>query len=109
MARKNQSGNEVVRFPIEGELTIFTVSKLRESILPLIEKNDEIEIDLSRVSEVDAAAMQFMVSAKQEAILRGKTLRYTGHNKPVLDMIDLCDLGGFFGDQVVITSASTQQ
>ena len=108
MSRKNQGSNDIVRFPIEGELTIFTASKLRESMLPLIEKNNEIEIDLSHVTEVDAAAMQLMVSAKLEAILRGKTLRYTGHSKPVLDMIDLCDLGGFFGDQVVITTATSQ-
>jgi hypothetical protein len=45
-----------------------------------------------------------MTAIKLEAVLRGKTLRYTGHSKSILEMIDLCELGSFFGDQVVIGS-----
>ncbi len=108
MARKTKDSNDVVHFPIEGEMTIFVAQELREAIMPIItSKGDgEIEIDLSRVSEVDAAGLQLMVSVKLEAILRGKTLRYVGHSKSVMDMIDLCDLGSFFGDQVIISSAT---
>lgn len=108
MARKTKSGNEVVYLPIEGEMTIFLVQELREAILPMIAGNDEIEIDLSRVTEVDAAGMQLMVSAKLDAILCGKTLRYSQHSQAVMDMIDLCALGSFFGDQVVISSETPQ-
>ena len=102
MTRKAKK--EVIQLSIEGELTIFRAQELRESIMSAITANDEIEIDLSGVTEVDGSGSQLMVSAKLEAILRGKTLRYTGHSKPVLDMIDLCDLGAFFGDQMVIGS-----
>ena len=100
----SKAKKQVIQFPIEGELTIFRAQELRESIMSAITANDEIEIDLSGVTEVDGSGTQLMVSAKLEAILRGKTLRYTGHSKPVLDMIDLCDLGTFFGDQMVIGS-----
>lgn len=106
MARKAKANNEILSFPIEGEMTIFVAQELREAIIPVIAGNNEIEIDLSRVTEVDAAGMQLMVSVKLEAILRGKTLRYIGHSKPIMDMIDLCDLGEFFGDQVIMTSAA---
>ncbi len=106
MTRKAKANNEVVHFPIEGEMTIFRAQELGVAIMPVISASDEVEIDLSRVSEVDASGMQLMVAIKLEAILRGKTLRYVGHSKPVMDMIDLCDLGKFFGDQVVITSAA---
>jgi anti-anti-sigma factor len=105
MARKNKATKEIFQLPIEGEMTIFIAQQLRDTLMPAIAQSDEIEIDLSRVTEVDAAGMQLMISAKLEAILRGKTLRYVGHSKPVLDMIDLCDLGSFFGDQVVMASA----
>ena len=104
MARKTQTDKKLLHIPVEGEMTIFRAQELRESIMPLVSSNDEIEVDLSRVTEVDAAGMQFMISIKLEAILRGKTLRYVGHSKPVLDMIDLCGLGEFFGDQVIIGS-----
>jgi anti-anti-sigma factor len=102
MARKAKAKKEVTHLSIEGELTIFRAQELREAIMPVITTSEELEIDLANVTEVDAAGMQLLVSTKIEAILRGKTLHYSGHSKPVLDMIDLCDLGGFFGDQIVI-------
>lgn len=106
MARKPKAVKKIVHLPIEGEMTIFVAQKLREAIMPVIAKNENIEIDLSRVTEVDGAGMQLMVSVKLEAIMHGKTLHYTGHSKSVLDMIDLCDLGGFFGDQVIMNSTA---
>ena len=106
MTRKTQ--NEIARFQIDGEMTIFRATELREKIMQLISGNDGVEIDLSHVTEVDGAGMQLMVSAKLEAILRGKTLRFSGHSKPILDMLDMSDLGGFFGDQVVMSSKATQ-
>jgi anti-sigma B factor antagonist len=102
MARKAKK--EAIKFSIEGEMTIFRAQELREAILPIITTSDEVEIDLSTVTEVDASGMQLMISVKLESILRGKTLRYVGHSKAVLEMLDLCDLGSFFGDQVVIGS-----
>jgi anti-anti-sigma factor len=104
MARAEKK-KEVVHMPVEGEMTIFVAQELREALMPVITDNDEVEIDLSRVTDVDAAGMQLMLSLKLEAILRSKTLRFVGHSKPVVDMIDLCDLGEFFGDQVIISSA----
>lgn len=104
MVRKAKEKSGFIQYPIEGELTIFVAEGLREIIIPAIAENNEIEIDLSRVSDIDAAGMQLMVSAKLEAILRGKTLRYVGHSQSVLEMIDLCNLGEFFGDQVIIQS-----
>ena len=100
MARKTKK--EVMQLVIEGELTIFRAQALRELILPAISAHDELEIDLSNVTEVDAAGMQLLVSGKIEALLRGKTLRYACHSKAVLEMIDLCALGSFFGDPMVI-------
>ena len=96
------NAKEFIHFPIEGELTRLSTGKLREAIFPIIASNDEIEIDLSRVTEVDEAGMQLLVSVKFEATLRDKTLRYAGYSKPVLDMIDLFDLGRFFDGQIVI-------
>ena len=106
MVRNTNRSNEVV-LPIEGEMTIFLAQELREAIMPLIAGNDEVEIDLSGVTEIDAAGMQLMISAKLEAVLHGKTLRYSQHSRAVMDMIDLCNLGSFFGDQVVIPSEAT--
>jgi anti-anti-sigma factor len=95
-----------VHYAIDGEMTIFRAAELKAALLPEIERAQEIEIDLSHVSEIDSAGLQLMIAAKLEAILRGKQLRFTGHSKPVTDMLDLCDLGSFFGDQIVISHAA---
>ncbi len=104
MTHKHKTEGQAAQFAIEGEMTIFRAAELRATLLPEIEKAAEIEIDLSRVTEIDSAGLQLMIAAKLEALLRGKQLRFTGHSKPVTDMLDLCDLGGFFGDQIVISS-----
>jgi anti-anti-sigma factor len=106
MTHKHKMDGKTVQFAVEGEMTIFRASELKAAMLTEIERAQEVEIDLSRVSEIDSAGLQLMIAAKLEAILRGKQLRFTGHSKPVTDMLDLCDLGGFFGDQIVISSHS---
>lgn len=104
MAHKHKTDGQAVQFAVEGEMTIFRAAELKAAMLPEIARAQEIEIDLSHVTEIDSAGLQLMVAAKLEAILRGKELHFTGHSKPVMEMLDLCDLGGFFGDQIVISS-----
>lgn len=104
MSHTDNTDQKTVQFAVEGEMTIFRAAELKAAMLPEIARGQEIEIDLSRVTEIDSAGVQLMVAAKLEAILRGKELHFTGHSKPVMDMLDLCDLGSFFGDQIVISS-----
>ncbi len=98
--KKSKDGKAHLAF--EGELTIYRAAELKGVILPQITEADAIEIDLSQVTEIDSAGLQLLVAAKLEAMIRDKQLHFVGHSKPVLEVIDLCDLGGFFGDQVVI-------
>jgi anti-anti-sigma factor len=100
MADTNQDG--IARIALEGELTIYRAAELKETLLPQINGADVIELDLSQVSEIDSAGLQLLVAAKLEAMIRDKRLSMVGHSKPVLEVIDLCDLGGFFGDQIVL-------
>lgn len=93
------------KFAIEGELTIFRAAELREALLGCLQSAGEIEVDLSGVAEFDTAGLQLMIAAKREAVQRGKQLHFANHSKPVLDLLDLCDLAGYFGDQIVISSS----
>ncbi|MFH2135570.1 MAG: STAS domain-containing protein [Pseudomonadota bacterium] len=106
MAQQEKSKTATAHFAIEGEMTIYRAAELKETIKPHIDHAGVIEIDLSNVSEIDSAGLQLLISAKLEAMIRDKQLHFVGHSKPVLEMLDLCDLGGFFGDQVVIFSHS---
>ena len=61
-----------------------------------------MEIDLAGVSEIDSAGLQLLVMAKNEARARGKTLGISRHSPAVLEVLDTCNLEGFFGDAVLI-------
>ena len=89
---------------LEGEMTIFVAQELKEALAEPLIKAREIDVDLSQVTEIDAAGLQLMLMAKLEAIARGSELRFSGHSAPVQEMLDLTDLVGFFGDPLVIQS-----
>jgi len=96
--------NAATRVDIEGELSIFTAAALRLRLLDAIGAGKEVEVDLSGVSEIDSAGTQLMIAAKREAVARNKSLRFTGHSEAVVDILELCDLGGHLGDPVLIHS-----
>ncbi|MCK9282944.1 MAG: STAS domain-containing protein [Rhodocyclaceae bacterium] len=93
-----------LRISLLGELTIFTAAAIREQLLAGIAGAEEIEVDLSQVTEIDTAGVQLMVAAKREAGLQRKVLSLTGHTPEVLDTLDLCELSAYFGDPVLIHS-----
>ncbi len=91
---------------ISGEFTIFTAADLKPRLLHAVidAESEDVDIDLSEVSEIDSAGLQLMVMTKRKAQARGKNVRFVRHSDPVLDLVDLCDLSGFFGDPVLIRS-----
>jgi len=103
----SSSKAEHIRIKIEGEMTISRVAELKEQIMPTLLQAGEVEIDLSGVTEIDAAGMQLMLAAKLESIVRDVKLAFIGHSQVVQDVLDLCDLGSFFGDPMVISSKSS--
>jgi anti-sigma B factor antagonist len=92
------------RCSIDGEMTIYRAAELKNLLMEKIARHQEIEVDLSGVSEIDTAGLQLLVLAKREAASQRKQLRFDRHSRAVMDMLDLADLAGFFGDPVVITS-----
>ena len=92
------------RIVVDGEMTIYTAMALKEDFLPTLANCKDMEIDLAGVSEIDSSGLQLLVLAKTEAMTHGKTLQITAHSPAVLELLGLCDLEGFFGDPVVISS-----
>lgn len=92
------------RIAVNGEMTIYAALALKDKLLLPLAQCKAVEINLAGVSEIDSAGLQLLIVAKNEAQARGKTLSITGHSQAVLDMLDQCDLEGFFGDNVLIHS-----
>ena len=96
--------SKVTRLDIEGEMNIFTAAVLRERLLVSLAAGTEVEVDLSKVSDVDSAGLQLMLAAKRQADAGKQALRFTGHSAAVVDVLDLCDLASHFGDPVLLHS-----
>lgn len=99
------SEDGICRIGIEGELTIYAAAQAKENLLSAMVEGNEIEISLAQVSEIDAAGLQLLALVKREAAEKSKPLRFIAHSQSVLDMLDLCNLAGVFGDPVVISAA----
>ena len=93
------------RIGMEGEMTIYAAAQIKESLLSAMEDCKEIEMSLAQVSEIDSAGLQLLALAKREAADRNKPLHFVAHSQTVLDMLDLCNLAGAFGDPVVLSPA----
>lgn len=92
------------RIAMQGAMTIYEAAEQKQTLLGALERCADLEIDLSGVSEMDTAGIQLLLLAKREAAKLDKRVRLTAHSAASLDAIDLYDLGGYFGDPVVISS-----
>lgn len=90
---------------LQGELTIYHAETLKAQLLAHLEKGGELEVDLHEVIEIDSAGIQILMAAKKESQKRGLQLRIVGHSRPVLDVLELLNLSGFFGDPVLLAGA----
>jgi anti-anti-sigma factor len=92
------------RFDPDGEMTIYHAAQMKQSILDLLDCPAPGEVNLSRVTELDGAGLQLLIMAKREAAARGHALGFTGHSPAVLEVLDLTNLAGLFGDPVVLSA-----
>lgn len=88
---------------IIGELTIYTAATEKQILQEALDLTEELEINLSQVSEMDSAGLQVLIVLKQEAARCNKKLRYSMHSKAVLDILELSNMTASFGDQIVLT------
>ena len=102
----SEATSNVARIAIEGEMTIYRAADLKLLLLDALRKNPVLEIDLSAVSELDTAGLQVLMLAKQTAVAEKRELRLVQHSHAVLEIFDMLDLGGFFGDALLMHAAA---
>lgn len=90
------------RVTVVGEMTIYNAMELKDKLLSSLAQCETVEMNLVGVSEIDSAGLQLLLMLKTEAAVHNKTLSITSHSPAVLDILDLCELEGFFGDNVLV-------
>lgn len=88
----------------DGEMTIYTAAEMKPDLLGPLAECDEIEMDLSAVTEIDSAGLQLLMVMKSEARRLEHEVRFTNHSQPVIELFELLKLSGRFADPIVFPS-----
>ena len=100
----NGDANEVTRIAIDGELTIYRAADFKVTVLEALRKSRVLEVDLSGVTELDTAGLQVLMLAKNCAAAEQRELRLLNHSPAVVEIVEMLNLGAFFGDALLIHS-----
>lgn len=95
---------QTARVLLSGELTIYSVADIKAGLTDVMNHADQIEVDLSGVTEVDTAGLQLMLIAKRNP---GKQVVFAKHTAALLRLVDLANLGHALGDQMVLDATPT--
>ncbi|MDP2827911.1 MAG: STAS domain-containing protein [Sulfuricellaceae bacterium] len=98
----HQVENGVFRVKVEGEMTIYQALELKQGLMQCLQDCTEMEVSLAGVSEMDTAGFQLLILAKREAARLGRPLRLAEHSPATLEVMDLLNMAGYFGDPVVM-------
>jgi len=93
MAKKAAADNIVVEW--SGSCGIENAQSLKDSLLKVLKKASQIELDLSKVEDVDLTAIQIILAARKEALSQQK-LFFIKDNIPA----DVVDFSASFGIQL---------
>ncbi|MDH5600296.1 MAG: STAS domain-containing protein [Gammaproteobacteria bacterium] len=87
---------------LDGELTIYEATDLKNELFKKMEKCKGVTINLSNVSEIDTSCFQILILAKRECDEGGIEFTMNSHSPAVLDVIETFNMGSFFGDPIVL-------
>jgi anti-anti-sigma factor len=82
---------------IEGELTIYRAEELCVTFKNALAGGDDLEVDLSAVTEMDSAGVQLLIASKKAAHAMAREIHLTGHSPAVCEIFEILDLGMHLG------------
>ncbi len=90
------------RLPIEGEMTIYRATELKQALLDALNGARSLQVDLHGVTEIDSAGVQLLMLAKAKGQATECEVRLVNHSPPVLEVFELMDLAAHFGDPLLV-------
>ncbi|MDB6087476.1 MAG: hypothetical protein JWN85_260 [Gammaproteobacteria bacterium] len=91
------------RVHVDGEMTVYTCGELKRQLLAhLTEHGDATELELSRVTEIDTAGLQILLTARRHAGELGREMRVANPSGAVLEVLELCRLTDLLAGSVPV-------
>jgi anti-sigma B factor antagonist len=94
------------RLSVEGELTIYRAVDLKRVLIEPLEQRVALDVDLSKVTELDTAGVQLLLLVQRAAEANEVELRFLEHSPAVKEVLELMGLSTSLG--VPAPSASMQ-
>ena len=94
--------NTVDRITISEDMTIYNAAAQKQTLINALSASERLEIDLSRVAEIDTAGFQLLMLVKREAKRLNKVAQIVAHSEAVREVIDFYNMAAEFGDPLLI-------
>ncbi|MCB1142043.1 MAG: STAS domain-containing protein [Leptospiraceae bacterium] len=101
--------DQICNLKVNGRLNIYNIKEFKDIVSPIIERVPALIVDVSEVIEFDSSFIQLFISIKNYAYSLGHIFKITSHSKPILDLLDMYGLVGFFADKVVLSAAQRSE
>jgi anti-sigma B factor antagonist len=98
------AAKKIRKLSVDQDMTIYTAMEIKAKFMDMLKKDFEVELDLSRVAEIDTAGLQLLIMAKREFQSSGGNLYLVNHSQAVYEVLDMCNMIQFFGDSIVLPS-----
>lgn len=86
------------RIRIAGPMTFYTAVHWRDTLRAAMGAPGNVELDLSGVSDIDAAGIQLLVSLRMEAQASERALHLVATSERIREALAFCHLTEFFED-----------
>jgi anti-sigma B factor antagonist len=96
MQINKQLDGRVTRLGLAGELTIYCAAELSAALLASLVECDEVELELSAVTELDSAGFQQLYLWSREAHAANKRFFIRAHSPATREVFDLYRADAFF-------------
>jgi anti-anti-sigma factor len=100
--KMNNSIQNDCAITLSDAMTIYNAALQKTMLLEALSDCQELNLDLSQVSEMDTAGFQVLLLVKRESLKANKTVRLSAHSKSVTGLLDLYNMASYFGDPMVI-------
>jgi anti-anti-sigma factor len=102
----NVQGNGL-RLTISGEMNIYAALQMHHEFLNVLARDQNLEIDLSGVSEIDTSGFQQLYLLKRESEANRRSVRITAHSAATQEVLHLFGMNDYLGatrEQIKSTS-----
>lgn len=80
-----------------SEFTIYEVEKLKEIFLEELQKDGDIEVDMSSVEKIDMVGIQLLLALMKSAKKVDKSVKLLNLNEMISSQIKMCEYADILG------------